>query len=74
MNTDSDTRLVTVAHYTSGPEANIAAGMLRANGIPCIIDGEVANQVFGIQLLPTPGITIKVYARDAETATELLRQ
>lgn len=70
---DNDTKLVAVAKFASSPRANIAAGMLRSAGIPCILDNEVASTLFGIQLLPDAGISLKVYDRDAEAATALLR-
>ena len=74
MKENDDDRLVTAATFANAPEANIALGMLRANGIPCILDNEIAYDVFGIQLLPEPGIRLLVHARHLDAAAELLKK
>lgn len=66
--------LVLAKVFDSGPAANIAMGMLRANGINCILDGEIAYGVFGIQLAPSDGIRLMVNEEDLPEALRLLAE
>lgn len=69
---ESNEKLVLAMTYDNGPEANIAMGMLRANGIPAILDNEIAFTTFGIQLTPTNGIRLMVRQCDLAAARALL--
>lgn len=64
--------LVHIRTFDSIPAANIAMGMLKANGVNCILDGEIAYGVFGIQLTPSNGIRLMVGEEDAALAEKLL--
>lgn len=71
MNTDSN--LVVADTFTSDISANIAMGMLRANDIPCVLDGEIITSVMGIQLSPQGSIRLMVRESDLSRALDLLR-
>lgn len=70
----SNTNLVVAEIFDNVPGANIALGMLRANGIPCILDHELVYSVLNINLTPDNGIRLMVYERDLPTALRLLEQ
>lgn len=67
-----DSRLVVADTFTSDIEANIVAGMLRANDIPCILDGEIISSVMGIQLSPRGSIRLMVRESDLPRALSLM--
>lgn len=67
-----DSRLVVADTFTSDIEANIVAGMLRANDIPCILDGEIISSVMGIQLSPRESIRLMVRESDLPRALSLM--
>lgn len=67
-----DSRLVVADTFTSDIEANIVAGMLRANDIPCILDGEIISSVMGIQLSPRGSIRLMVRESDLPKALSLM--
>lgn len=69
-----NSKIVLAAVFDNAGAANIAKGMLEANNIPAILDGEIALNVFGIQLSPTDGIRLMVRARDLERAQDLLNE
>lgn len=66
--------LVLAQIFDSAPAANIAMGMLKTNGINCILDGEIAYGVFGIQLAPNNGIRLMVNEEDLPQAQALLAE
>ncbi len=68
----NDSRLVVAATFTSDIKANIALGMLRANDIPCILDGEIITGVMGIQLSPQGSIRLMVREEHLAQALALL--
>lgn len=72
MATNDPDKLVLAKTYYNDAEANIAMGMLRSNGIPCILDNELAFTTFGIQLTPTNGIRLMVRQADLSAALSLL--
>lgn len=72
MENNSPGKLVLAKTYYNDAEANIAMGMLRSNGIPCILDNELAFTTFGIQLTPTNGIRLMVHQSDLASALDLL--
>lgn len=65
-------KLVPAKIFNNSAEANIAMGMLRTNGIPCILDNEIAFTTFGIQLAPNNGIRLMVHQADLSAALSLL--
>lgn len=70
---NKDTDKLTLAKiYYNDAEANIAMGMLRSNGIPCILDNEIAFTTFGIQLTPNNGIRLMVRQSDLPAALAML--
>ncbi|MCC8112921.1 MAG: DUF2007 domain-containing protein [Bacteroidales bacterium] len=72
--TPKGNQLVLARVFEHDVPANIAMGMLRANGIPCILDHEIVSNVFGIQLTPCDGIRLMVRRRDLPVALKLLRE
>ena len=63
-------KLMTVARYSDQMSAEIAAGMLNANGIPAEVFGQTSsypsiNAAIG-------GVELKVNAEDYESAKKLL--
>lgn len=69
-----NSNLVVAEIFDNAPAANIAMGMLRANGIPCILDHELVYSVLHINLTPDNGIRLMVFERDLATALQLLSQ
>lgn len=65
--------LVVADTFTSDVSANIAAGMLRANGVECVLDGEIISTVMGIQLSPQESIRLMVREEDLPRALKLLK-
>lgn len=65
-----DGEFKTVAKYNDPISAHIAEGMLRENGIPAMVFGEVsAYPVFNTNINP---VELKVNAEDYEDAMTLL--
>lgn len=72
MATNNPDKLVLAKKFFNDVEANIAMGMLRSNGIPCILDNELAYTTLGIQLAPNNGIRLIVHQSDLQAALSLL--
>lgn len=53
-------------------EANVVKGRLEASGIPAMLDGEAAAQLFGITIPDLGEVRILVAKEQAEEARELL--
>ncbi len=70
--TDNGQRLVLARVFETIGVANIALGMLRANGIPCILDNEIIASVFALPSAQFNGIRLMVHERDLDTALKLL--
>lgn len=70
----SDTDLVVAEIFDDAVAANIAMGMLRTNGIPCVLNHELLYSVLRINLSPDNGIRLMVYQRDLEKALTLLQE
>lgn len=64
--------LATVNTYASDIEANIALGVLRTNGIECVLTGETVNTVMAIYNIGVDGIRLMVRQEDFEKAREIL--
>lgn len=65
-------KIVLAAEYTDEVTANIARGMLEANGIPAFIEGEnMARLYFGAQVWNP--VRLMVRDTDLEAATALLK-
>ncbi len=64
-----DQELKTVAHYTDYPCAQIAAGMLKENGIPAAVFGQNSSYV---SLNYANPVEVKVRPEDYEDALSLL--
>lgn len=71
--TSKNTKIVLAATFDSVPMANIACGMLEANGIPAILDNEIAYSVLRIELTPTNSIRLMVREQDLDEALRLLK-
>jgi hypothetical protein len=62
---------VVIRTYSSGPEADLAKGLLEGAGIESMIRGEAARHYYH-GLAFSPGIELLVRAEDAEEADEIL--
>ncbi|MCR5363447.1 MAG: DUF2007 domain-containing protein [Bacteroidales bacterium] len=62
----------TVVVYSSEVEAEINAGMLRANGIPAEVFGVSSSYPSINAVMKNQGVQVKVNAEDYDTAMELL--
>ena len=71
---NKNTRIVLAATFDDMPMANIARGMLEANGIPAILDNEIAYSVLRIELTPTNSIRLMVREQDLDKALHLLKE
>lgn len=63
-------KLMTVARYSDQMSAEIAAGMLNANGIPAEVFGQTSS--YPSINAAIDGIELKVNAEDYESAKKLL--
>lgn len=65
--------LVTVASFSSLPQASIAQGMLEAHDIPTLLNNVDFNSIY-----PMGGtgfaVNLQVRPQDADRATELLKE
>lgn len=68
----SETDLVVAETFDNEQTANIALGMLRANGIPCILNHELLYSVMRMNLPLSDGIRLMVFERDLQEARRLL--
>lgn len=63
-------KLMTVARYSDQMSAEIAAGMLNANGIPAEVFGQTSS--YPSINVAIDGVELKVNAEDYESAKKLL--
>ena len=63
-------KLMTVARYSDQMSADIAAGMLNANGIPAEVFGQTSS--YPSINAAIDGVELKVNAEDYESAKKLL--
>ena len=63
-------KLMTVARYSDQMRAEIAAGMLNANGIPAEVFGQTSS--YPSINAAIDGVELKVNAEDYESAKKLL--
>lgn len=71
MNTSSSPIVLKV--FSSDADAHIALGVLRTNGIPCILENEINASVFAVPTSAYCGIRLLVNPDDAPAALELLK-
>ena len=64
--------LSSVARFYDRLEAEIAAGLLRAAGVPCLLSGEAAASALPVNLGRLGRVEILVRAEDAARAERLL--
>ena len=62
--------LVVLNHYENAVDANVIAGMLKENGIPCMIQNETASLVLEMGNWSKPRIL--VFRRNLDAAKELI--
>lgn len=67
---EKDDDLVVLDHYENTVDANVIAGMLEANGIPCMIQNETASIVLEMGNWSKPRIL--VFRRDLKAAMDLI--
>ena len=67
---EKDDDLVVLNHYENTVDANVMAGMLEANGIPCMIQNETASIVLEMGNWSKPRIL--VFRRDLKDAMDLI--
>ena len=66
---EGDRRLVTIARFLDPMRAQMAKGLLTANGIDCFLQGESANQLLSMAFRAR----LRVLRADEAVARELLR-
>lgn len=64
--------LSSVARFYDYLEAEIAAGLLRATGVPCLLSGEAAASALPVRLGRLGRVEVLVRAEDADRAERLL--
>lgn len=62
--------LVVLNHYENAVDANVIAGMLKENGIPCMIQNETASLVLEMGNWSKPRIL--VFRRNLDAAKKLI--
>jgi DNA-directed RNA polymerase subunit RPC12/RpoP len=67
-----DKKLVVLAEYRDLPQAGLAQSTLEAQGIPCFLDNQYVVGVKWVLSKAVGGIKLKVRARDASLANEIL--
>lgn len=60
--------------FSSDADAHIALGMLRTNGINCVLENEINASVFAVPTASYCGIKLLVNSSDIEEATRLLEE
>jgi TM2 domain-containing membrane protein YozV len=68
----SDDRFVTVREVGDPTEAEMLRALLDENGIPCTLQGNAVNALYGGMLAPVLGVRLQVPERELEAARELL--
>lgn len=58
--------------FSSDVDANIALGVLRTNGIPCMLENEINASVFAVPTSSYCGIKLLVNPSDVEEAKKIL--
>ncbi|MBP5456814.1 MAG: DUF2007 domain-containing protein [Paludibacteraceae bacterium] len=72
MENYNDESMVVVATYYNQSQANIAKGLLEANGIECFLKDEFINQIFSPFNPAFGGIKLCVLEHNADDARQLL--
>lgn len=63
--------IITIREYASGPDAYIACGLLRSEGIEATVSGGLSTLYCPLPP-PAGGFLLQVFARDADKALEIL--
>ena len=66
-----DDRIVTLDSFAYPIDANILAGRLEADGIPCFVTGEFMHAVKPLPLSTGGGVHVQVFERDLARARQL---
>ena len=69
---ESDDEIITFATYYDPMLAHIIRARLEDSGIPCMVDDSMMN-VYPIYSNAIGGIKVKIFKRDLDKATELLK-
>lgn len=69
---DATSSPVILRTFSSDIEANIALGVLRANGIQCVLKNELMSSVLAIPSASYCTIKLLVNPSDIEVATKIL--
>lgn len=64
--------MITVATFDTMPDAHIALGRLRAEGIDCVLADEHMVQTDWLYAIAVGGIKLRVAEADAERARDIL--
>lgn len=65
-------KLVVIAEFRDLPQAGLAQSTLEANGVQCFLENQYMVGVNWLYSTALGGIKLKVHARDAERANEIL--
>ncbi len=72
--TDKENKIVVLREFSNIYDANIALGVLRANGINCELENQLVGGVSSIVGALSDSIRLIVFESDLERARQLLNQ
>lgn len=72
MENNDEDRLVVAATFPDDVSAHIALGVLRTNGVECVLNNELMSDVFALPTAQFGGIRLLVHACDLKQALSLL--
>jgi hypothetical protein len=72
--TDKENKIVVLREFSNIYDANIALGVLRANGINCELENQLVGGVSSIVGALSDSIRLIVFESDLEHARQLLNQ
>jgi hypothetical protein len=72
--TDKENKIVVLREFNNIYDANIALGVLRANGINCELENQLVGGVSSIVGALSDSIRLIVFETDLERARQLLNQ
>lgn len=69
-----DSDLIIAATFDFDWQAHMAKGILDEHDIPSVLDNEIFSSLYPIGFNSIGGINLRVFRRDLERASEIIRQ
>lgn len=69
-----DNDLIIAATFDFDWQAHMAKGILDEHDIPSVLDNEIFSSLYPIGFNSIGGINLRVFRRDLERASEIIRQ